>query len=203
MRFHVHHFLPFSLPQLFRNERRSNAQPAAYDTTKNRRSDELTQNYNQWNPHSGQQNWQSGGFHSFGWFSPWQPGFPGQSHTPWFPGGQWFPGTPNYPGYPGQPGYPGFPGQPNQPGQMTAPTTPPPSRIPDYPEFQTFAVDPGAISGCLFRFTYVWTSRNNGFWFYPTFVGRTSVAGFQWNSRRSRWEFIGLDLQRIQAFRCV
>ncbi|MDV6379024.1 hypothetical protein ORD22_12450 [Sporosarcina sp. GW1-11] len=135
-------------------------------------------------------------------FSPWQPSFPGRSG---FPGSQWFPGMPGLPSFPGQPGFPGqpnFPNQPGQGGQSSAPTTPPPNQIPSYPEFQTFAVDPGAISGCLYRYTYVWTSRFNGFWFYPTFVGRTSVAGFQWNPRRYRWEYLGIDLQRIDSFRC-
>src|SRR5690625_4063052 len=36
-----------------------------------------------------------------------------------------------------------------------APTGPPPSFIPTQ-EIQPFAVDPGSIRRCLFRFTYVW-----------------------------------------------
>ncbi|WP_199203658.1 hypothetical protein [Sporosarcina sp. P34] len=139
------------------------------------------------------------GFSTAQSFSSWQP---------WFPGMQWFPSMPGFPGSPSFPQQPNFPGQqPGRPGnpggQAAAPTSAPPSQIPSYPEFQAFAVDPGAIAGCLYRFTYVWTSRRNGFWFYPTFVGRQSVAGFQWNSRRFRWEYIGIDLQRIDQFRCV
>ncbi|WP_251671984.1 MULTISPECIES: hypothetical protein [unclassified Sporosarcina] len=156
--------------------------------------------YRQYPPNQ-QPYWQGSGFNFPGWnspspaqlFPPWMqriPGFPGQQDSQWFPGSPGFPGQPN------------FPNQPGQGGQAAAPTSPPPSQVPSYPEFQTFAVDPGAISGCLFRFTYVWTSRFNGFWFYPTFVGRNSVAGFQWNSRRYRWEYLGIDLQRIDAFRC-
>jgi hypothetical protein len=62
------------------------------------------------------------------------------------------------------------------------------------------AVDPGAIRGCLFRFTFIWPRFGNGFWFYPTFVGRTSVAGFRWTGRF--WIYSGLDLRRIETFSC-
>ncbi|MBM7599662.1 hypothetical protein JOC34_002030 [Virgibacillus halotolerans] len=118
------------------------------------------------------------------------PGFPGQ------PGGP-FPGQPGGQ-FPGQPGgqFPG-PGGGGQTGG--APTTPPPSFTPAQPQFQTFAVDPGAIRGCLFRFTYIWL-RRDAFWFFPTFVGRNSVAGFRWS--RNRWTYFGIDLDRIQSFQC-
>lgn len=123
---------------------------------------------------------------------PWLPGgfFPG------FPGGQQSGG-----GFPGQPGGQ-FPGQ-GPPfgggGQSGPPNSPPPSFTPAAPQFQTFAVDPGAIRGCLFRFTYIWLNRDQ-FWFFPTFVGRNSVAGFRW--RRNRWVYFGIDLNRIQSFQC-
>lgn len=112
-----------------------------------------------------------------------QPGFPGQ-----FPGGG--PGRP-----PGQ-----FPGSGPGAGQAGAPTSPPPSFTPQQPQFQTLAVDPGAIRGCLFRFTYVWLRGRSSFWFYPTFVGRNSVAGFRWTGYR--WVYFGTDLNRIQSFQC-
>ncbi len=73
---------------------------------------------------------------------------------------------------------------------------------PAYPSNQLYAVDPGAISGCLYRNTYVWLSRRNGFWFYPTYVGRTSVSGYRWNSRFRRWEYYGVDLNKIESFTC-
>lgn len=116
--------------------------------------------------------------------------FPG-----WGQPGQ-FPGQGQFPGSPGQGGpSTGFPS-----GQSTSPPqTPPPSFTPTQPQFQTFAVDPGAIRGCLFRFTYVWLDRD-AFWFYPTFVGRNSVAGFRWS--RFRWVYFGIDLNRIQSFQC-
>lgn len=84
-----------------------------------------------------------------------------------------------------------------------APRSAPPDWTPEYPSAQLRSVDPGAIVNCMFRFTYIWTSRNKGFWFFPTFVGPTSVAGFRWNSRRNRWNFTGLDLRQVQTFTCI
>lgn len=120
-----------------------------------------------------------------------QGGFPGGGQTGgFFPGGGQFPG-----GFPGG----GFPGQPGG-GIGGAPTTPPPSFIPQQPQFQTFAIDPGAIRGCLFRFTYIWLVNGNSFWFFPIFVGRNSVAGFRW--QRNRWVYFGIDLNRVASFQC-
>ncbi len=141
------------------------------------------------------------GFPGFG-----QPGFPPGRGMP--PFGR--PGFPQGGGMPpfGQPGFPqggGFPPYGNQ-GQQQGPTSPPPAFAPPYPSSQggaqLFAVDPGAIRGCLYRNTYIWTSRRNGFWMYPTFVGRTSVAGYRWRSRLRRWEYTGIDLNRIDQFSC-
>ncbi len=117
------------------------------------------------------------------------PGFPSQQ----IPGGS-FPGS-FFPGQSGQqPGTgTGVPG--------TAPTAPPPSVIPQQQSVSTFAVDPGAISGCLYRYTYIWMRGNNSFWFYPTFVGRRSVAGYRWTG--FTWVYFGVDLRRIQSFQCV
>ena len=136
-------------------------------------------------------------------------GFPGQG-TPGFPPGGGFPGqgTPGFSpgrGFPGQ-GTPGFPPGGGFQGQQQAPTTAPPNTTPPYPGnrsgAQLFAVDPGAIRGCLYRFTFVWLSRRQGFWFFPTFVGRNSVAGYRWRSRQRRWEYFGIDLDRIDQFTC-
>lgn len=126
-----------------------------------------------------------------------------------FPGGGMGgpPGGPP-PGFPGQQ-FPGFqPGQPpsSQPGggqQLGGPpSSPPPSFTPQMQQqgVSVFAVDPGAIRGCLYRFTYVWLDNGRSFWFYPTFVGRNSVAGWRW--RRFRWVYYGTDLRRISNFQC-
>ena len=114
-----------------------------------------------------------------------------------FPGG----------GFPGQQ-FPGFP--PSQPpsaspgggGQQGGPpSSPPPSFTPQMQQgVSAFAVDPGAIRGCLFRYTFVWLNTGRSFWFYPTFVGRNSVAGWRW--RNFRWVYYGTDLRRIRNFQC-
>lgn len=121
----------------------------------------------------------------------------GQQGPPFGPPG--FPGGPG--GWPGGPGggggFPG-PGQ-GQQQQGGPPTSPPPGFTPQQAQFQTFAVDPGAIRGCLFRYTYVWL-RRDAFWFYPVFVGRNSIAGYRW--RRNRWVYFGIDLDQIQSFQC-
>lgn len=130
-------------------------------------------------------------------------GFGGQHQFPGFPG-QGIPGFPPGGGFPGQ-GPPGFPTG-EFPGQQQVPLSPPPAIEPIYSSnqygVQAFAIDPGAIRGCLYRYTFVWLSRRQGFWFFPTFVGRNSVAGFRWSSSRRRWEFFGIDLDRIDQFTC-
>ena len=85
-------------------------------------------------------------------------------------------------------------------GGQPPPSSPPPQLVPPKPLTSAFAVDPGAISGCLFRNTDIWPRGGVGFWFFPTFVGRTSVAGFRWNG--FFWMFSGYDLQRIESFTC-
>ncbi|WP_342514756.1 hypothetical protein MKY34_08520 [Sporosarcina sp. FSL K6-1522] len=138
------------------------------------------------------------------------PGFPpGQGGPgfgpPGFPPGQGGPGF-GPPGFPPGQGGPGFPPGQSGPGfgppGQQGPSSPPPTTIPAYPSHQTFAVDPGAIRGCLYRYTYVWLSRRQGFWFYPVFVGPTSVAGYRWRRRQRRWEYTGISLQQIDQFSC-
>ncbi|WP_371812519.1 hypothetical protein [Sporosarcina sp. Marseille-Q4063] len=133
-----------------------------------------------------------------------RPGFPPGQGFPGFPPGQGFPGFPpgqGGPGFPPGQGRPDFPpGQ--QQGRSQPPRSAPPSTTPEYPSTQLFAVDPGAIRGCLYRFTFVWLSRRRGFWFFPDFVGRRSVAGWRWRSRQRRWEYTGIDLDNIDRFTC-
>ncbi|WP_238162597.1 transporter [Cohnella sp. AR92] len=100
-------------------------------------------------------------------------------------------------------GGPGTPPPPAPPigGQgAQPPTAPPPLSPPPKPAATPLAVDPGAISFCLFRNTYIWPTFGPGFWFYPVFVGRTSVSGFRWTGRN--WVFSGLDLRQISSFSC-
>lgn len=127
--------------------------------------------------------------------------------------GQLFPqfGPPGPPGPPFPPpgpplGRPPFapPGPPvGPPPGLPAgpPTAPPPAYIPPAPgEVGVFAVDPGAISRCLYRYTYVWLTNRQQFWFYPVFVGRTSVAGYRWTG--FFWIYFGIDLRHISSFQC-
>ncbi|MFB3163693.1 hypothetical protein ABLO26_20265 [Neobacillus sp. 179-J 1A1 HS] len=117
-----------------------------------------------------------------------QPGF----QPPPFGGGQQ--GFPPFGG--GQQGFPPFGGGQQQSG---APSSPPPSYTPQESP-SLYAVDPGAIRGCLYRYTYVWLSNGSSFWYYPTYVGRDSIAGYRW--RGYRWVYYGTDLRRIRSFRC-
>lgn len=124
------------------------------------------------------------------------PGFPGSPSpypSPFFPGGGF--------GGPGPgPGGGSFPSGPQTGGGTNQPPSgPPPSFTPQQPAVQTFAVDPGAIRRCLHRHTYVWTNQGN-FWFFPTFVGRRSIAGFRWIG--FTWIYFGIDLDHIQSFQC-
>lgn len=91
-------------------------------------------------------------------------------------------------------------GGPSQSPGSGPPTAPPPSFVPQQ-QAQTFAVDPGGIRRCLFRYTYVWLNNRQQFWFYPIFVGRTSVAGWRWNG--FSWFYFGISLRQIQSFTCV
>ncbi|MFT9599180.1 transporter [Mesobacillus sp.] len=112
-------------------------------------------------------------------------GFPGQGGG--IPGGG-FPG--------GGPG--GFPGGGQQAGGP--PSSPPPAYVPQE-QATAFAVDPGGIRRCMFRFTYIWLVDGRSFWFYPVFLGRNSIAGWRW-SRRRGWVYYGMDLRQIRSFQC-
>ncbi|MEH7443289.1 transporter [Bacillus sp. JJ1122] len=128
-------------------------------------------------------------------------GFPGGGPGGGFPGGGpggGFPGG-GFPGGPGGPGFPGGPGGGQQGGG--APTSPPPSFVPQESQASAFAVDPGGIRRCMYRYTYVWLNNGSSFWFFPTFVGRNSVAGWRWRRRRG-WVYFGIDLRQIRSFQC-
>lgn len=80
---------------------------------------------------------------------------------------------------------------------------PPPSYIPPEPQGASlYAVDPGGIRGCLYRYTYIRLNNGRRFWYYPTYVGRTSVAGWRWRPRQYRWVYYGIDLSQIRSYSC-
>lgn len=132
-------------------------------------------------------------------------GFPGGGPGS-FPGGG-FPGGPGG-GFPGGPGG-GFPG--GVPGGAPAganppgsPQSPPPSFIPQKSSASLFAVDPGSIRRCVFRYVYIWQDNGDQYWMYLTHVGRNSISGFRWFGYGpfGFWLFFGLDLRRIDQFSC-
>lgn len=124
------------------------------------------------------------------------PGLEPSQQQDRFGGGQ-PPGFPPPPFGGGQQGFPPFGGGGQQQGG--APSSPPPSYTPQESP-SLYAVDPGAIRGCLYRYTYIWLNNGSSFWFYPTYVGRDSIAGYRW--RGFRWVYYGTDLRRIRSFRC-
>ncbi len=94
-----------------------------------------------------------------------------------------------------QPGLPPvFPGASSGP-----PSGPPPSFIPQQTP-SVFAVDPGAIRPCLFRFVYIWLNTGEQFWAWLLFVGPRSAAGWRWTG--FRWIYFGVDLRNIRSFVC-
>ncbi|ELK47631.1 hypothetical protein QRD89_05240 [Halobacillus sp. ACCC02827] len=126
----------------------------------------------------------------------------------WFPFGP--PGRP--PGPSGPPGPPGLPpGPPGPPfgggsgaGQLPPPPPPPPPE-PQQNQFQSpapLAVDPQSLFGCMYRNTWIRLENGSSFWFYPTFIGRTSVAGYRWQRRRQQWVYTGFDTRLIASFQC-
>ena len=102
----------------------------------------------------------------------------------------------------GPPGGPPF----GQPGGPTSgpPSGPPPSFVPSQAASQqgaaVFAVNPGAIRPCVFRFVYLWLVNGQQFWAWLVFVGSRSVAGWRWLG--FRWVYFGIDLNQIASFVC-
>lgn len=118
---------------------------------------------------------------------PRRPGVPG----PFIPPGQFPPGRPGPSGPPTTP-----PGQ----GPRGAPSSPPPSFEPVEPLVTPFALDPGAVLPCRFRFSYIWPRRGRPFWAWIIFVGRRSFAGFRWTGRR--WVYFAMDLRDVRSIQC-
>ena len=140
-----------------------------------------------------------------------------QKNMPGGPGGGPGQGGPGYQGKPGGGGGsgPAFPPPPPHPPNQSPggpgpggppgggpPSAPPPQFVPDFPGVSAFAVDAGALQGCLFRNTYVWLNNGRTFWFFPVFIGRRSVAGFRWRAGQRRWVYYGIDTSNIRSFQC-
>jgi hypothetical protein len=140
-----------------------------------------------------------------------QPGFGGGpgGQPPFSPGGQG--GRPPF----GPGGAPGAGGQPPfGPGGVPGPGGQPPfgpggsqgfpggyQQSPSGgPSLQ--AVDPGSFYGCLRRMTRVRLTNGRRFWFYPTYIGRKSVAGYRWYPRNQQWRYTGFDTDSVESFNC-
>ncbi|WP_409343504.1 hypothetical protein [Paenibacillus sp. MBLB4367] len=141
------------------------------------------------------------GFPGGGPGMPGGPGFPGGG--PGMPGGPGFPG--GGPGMPGGPGFPGGgPGMPGGPGQAGMPQSPPPNITPTKPVKSqgpsAFAVSPGSIRPCTFRFVYIWQRNGDQYWAFLTNVSHRSASGFRWNG--FWWQYFGVDLRQIDEFQC-
>lgn len=89
-------------------------------------------------------------------------------------------------------------------GASGPPSGPPPSFIPPQSQAQggpsVFAVDPGAIRPCVYRYVYIRLNTGESFWAWLVFVGRRSAAGWRWTG--FRWIYFGVDLRNISSFTC-
>ncbi len=90
------------------------------------------------------------------------------------------------------------------PGASSGPPSgPPPAFVPQQSQSQgvgVFAVDPGAIRPCTFRYVYIWLNTGESFWAWLVFVGPRSAAGWRWTG--FRWIYFGVDLRNIESFVC-
>lgn len=79
------------------------------------------------------------------------------------------------------------------------PMGPPPSFTPDEMP-APYRVDPGTIRKCKGKYTYIWLTNGDSFWFYPTKVGKKSISGYRWIG--FWWVYYGTDLRKIDSFIC-
>lgn len=92
----------------------------------------------------------------------------------------------------------------NNPSGGPVPMAPPPNRAPERPAQMRSGsrmVHAGSIRNCIGRFTYIWLSNGQEFWFFPVQVWSNTVAGFRWD-RRFGWSYAGISLNRIDMFTC-
>jgi hypothetical protein len=105
------------------------------------------------------------------------------------------------PGPPG-PSYGGGQPPPRPPHGGGPPHIAPPLFIPQLHDGMYKAIDAGSMKGCLYQNTYVSLKNGRSFWFYPTYVGYNSVAGYRWRRSQQRWAYYGTDAHEIQSFQC-
>ena len=105
------------------------------------------------------------------------------------------------PGPPG-PSYGGGQPPPRPPNGGGPPHIAPPLFTPQLHDGMYKSMDTGSMKGCLYKHTYVWFKNGRSFWFYPTYVGYNSVAGYRWRRSQQRWAYYGTDAHEIQFFHC-
>lgn len=91
------------------------------------------------------------------------------------------------------------PPTPKDYGADSPPSFAPPHHTPPRPS-PTKSVDGYLMQPCLYTPTYLWLSNGQQFWFYPTFMGRRSVAGYRWSY--SQWVYTGFGFDIIDSFTC-
>ena len=112
-------------------------------------------------------------------------------------------GPPPRPPQGGTPPGPPQGGPPPRPPQGGGPpSVPPPLFIPQLLNVGFYGIEAGSMRRCLYQNTYIWLRNGRSFWFYPTYVGRNSVAGYRWRPNQKRWAYYGTDEDEIQSFQC-
>lgn len=96
-------------------------------------------------------------------------------------------------------GRPGYDKTPIYDGKDRPPSAPPKLAPRKSPSLR--AIDPGAMLGAKYRTCYIWLNDGTSFWFFPTFIGRESAAGFRWGRRG--WTYSGFDLRKIDSFTVI
>ena len=87
--------------------------------------------------------------------------------------------------------------------QEQPPKNPPPSYTPklsDLPNPNLTKVESGAISPCIYRYTYLWLKNGESYWSYIVRIGNTSLSG--WRYIGGRWISFTLDLKDLRNFVC-
>lgn len=79
------------------------------------------------------------------------------------------------------------------------PANPPPSYVPNLPA-TAGPIEPGTLSSCAFKYTYLWLKNGESFWVYITSAGKKSVSG--WRYIKGRWKQFGTRLAQIKNFTC-
>ncbi|MDR2168211.1 MAG: hypothetical protein LBE35_10260 [Clostridiales bacterium] len=85
------------------------------------------------------------------------------------------------------------------PHSGSAPHFAPPDYMPDA-GLALHNADPAAIRRCLYNNSYFWLNNSQQFWFFPTFIGQNSIAGFR--RLNNNWVYMGFGLNMVDYFYC-